>query len=358
MPISHIHLRDYRNFTYLNLDLHPSLNIIIGNNGAGKTNILESLIVASNTKSFRTLNDLDLILKGKESALIDIKGDNDFRNVISKKGKYLSINKKPVSKMSDYIGQLNCILFKPSDLELFNQNSKERRRIFDIEIGKIDRSYLYSLLTYNKLVKDKNHLLKQETIDSTYLEILEESMIPHIHSIILKRQNFIDFINEHIEEEYYQLANQKDEIQIFYKRCFEIDKFIIKDELNKNHSKDMLYRCTTSGPHRDDIIFKFNGCPIESIASQGQKRMVMIAFKLALIKYIESVSNKTPIILFDDILSELDIDNRKRLIDKIKNIGQTLITTTDVEGLNIDCPCKVIEIKKGALYGVNDYKTR
>lgn len=353
MMIKKIHLRDYRNISSIDFNLHPKLNIIIGENGAGKTNILESMIVVSNTKSFRTIDDRDLIMKTKDATLIDIVGDNDYRVVVSNQGKKLFINKKAILKTSNFIGKLNCILFKPSDLELFSQSSKERRKIFDIEIGKIDNQYLKSLLAYTKLLKDKNHLLKQNNIDENYLEIVEESMVSNIYLIEKRRQIFIDYINSCIEKIYFDLSNRNDKIMIIYKKSFDIDEDLIKESIKKNRDKDLLYRYTLLGPHRDDIIFKFNDYPIQTIASQGQKRLVMISFKLALASFVENVTNKKPIILLDDILSELDIYNRQRLLEKIKNIGQTVITTTDILGLKNISDGQIIKIKKGALYGID-----
>lgn len=357
MIVSHLRLRDYRNISKMEVDLHPKLNVIIGDNGAGKTNILESLIVVSNTKSFRTLSDADLIAKRKDGALIEAKSDNDYRVVITNQGKSLFINRNSIARTSSFIGRLNCVLFKPSDIELFTQSSKERRKIFDIELGKIDPEYLMSLVRYTKLIKDKNHLLKQATIDEIYLATIEDAIIPNIYTLIKKRTAFIDFINQDIQKYYFELSGQNDEIKVEYKRCFEVDQATIKEMIVKNHDKDFMYRYTCLGPHRDDIGFKINNYPVESYASQGQKRMVMIAFKLALIHYIESETKKQPIVLLDDILSELDLDNRNRLINRIKDIGQTIITTTDLVGINFNLDGRVIKIKKGEIYDINECKS-
>lgn len=358
MIINNLYLRDYRNISKINISFHPKINIIVGENGAGKTNILESMVFTSNTRSFRTSDDEDLIMKGKEASLIEIQGDNDYRVVISRQGKSLFINRQLVLKTSEFIGRFNCILFKPSDLELFTQISKERRKILDVEIGKINHEYLNSLVLYTKLLKDKNHLLKQSSIDNIYLESIEETMVDKIYLIETRRKEFIDYINEHIQDIYFKLSNRLDNISLIYKKCFPIDIDSIAQAIKKNHDKDFLYHHTVLGPHRDDILFKFNDYPIHTIASQGQKRLVIVSFKLALAKYIEAKTNERPIILLDDILSELDIANRQRLLDYIQNVGQTIITTTDIMGLNSLNISQVIKIEKGALNGIDNCSSR
>ena len=205
MPVKSIKLNNFRNYKAAEFNFDPNLNIIVGKNGIGKTNILESLIFTSNTKSFRTLDDQDLIKKGEEFArLICNTDDAEYRVVINKSGKKLYINNIPVKRASDFIGKLNCILFKPSDLDIFDHSPKERRRILDLEIGKVSRNYLDAVLKYNLLLKDKNKLLKEQNIDSTYLILLEEQMIPCIKVIINERTDFIDHINSHISDIYHR----------------------------------------------------------------------------------------------------------------------------------------------------------
>ena len=345
MLVNSLTLKDYRNYSSYSIEFNPHLNIIVGNNGTGKTNILESIIVVSNIKSFRTLNDKDLIQKDKEYLRILLKSDtNIYKVVINSEGKSLFINDNPIKRTSEFIGKLNAILFKPSDLELFNQSPSERRRLLDIEIGKISKKYLNDLNKYKYLLADKNKILKDIEIDETLINVIEESMISPIQTIIDEREKFFDIINSEITNIYQSLSNSKDTVQIVYKKCCE--KEDVKENISKYKDKDKYYHYTTFGPHHDDYEFKYNNYDINSIASQGQKRMVLIAFKFALIKYIEQNTNSTPVVLLDDILSELDKDNQERLLNVIPKNAQVIITNTDINNLNIKNEYKLIKLKE------------
>lgn len=345
MLVSSLRLNNYRNYKVKSLSFKPGSNIIIGKNGVGKTNILESLIVVSNTKSFRTLDDRDLIKKDEEYSRIECLSDKDkFKVVISQNGKRLYINDNPVKKTSQFIGKLNCILFKPSDLNLFNDSPKERRRLLDIEIGKVNKEYLNSLLTYNSLLKDKNKLLKGEKIDNDYLEIIEGKMIEMMKIIIRDRQDFIETINFYINDYYKKISGYDGEIKVVYKKCSEIEK--LEEDIKRSHEKDFLYHYASFGTHHEDYYFYMKNERLETIASQGQTRMVLIAFKLALEEYIRMKINDVPILLLDDILSELDKENKERLLKIIPSDTQVIITGTDLIGMNITDDFNLIEIKE------------
>ena len=345
MLVKNLKLNNYRNYTKAEIFFDPNLNIIVGKNGIGKTNILESLILISNTKSFRTLNDQDLIKKNTEYLKIecDTKTDN-YKVVINQSGKKLYVNNIPIKKTSEFIGRVNCILFKPSDLDLFNQSPKERRRLMDLEIGKVSKKYLDAILTYNLLLKDKNKLLKENNINKTYLDLIEEQMIPKIKTIIEEREEFINSINYFISDYYNKISKKNSSIKIIYKKCCDIDS--IKITMEKNREKDLYYHYAYFGPHHDDYEFIMDGYALNSIASQGQTRMVLIAFKLSLMKYIQNKTGNVPILLLDDILSELDIENRERLLKTIPKETQIIITGTDLEGMNIKSNFNLIELKE------------
>ena len=345
MLVKTLKLNDYRNYTNFSIEFNPNLNIIIGNNGVGKTNILESIIVVSNAKSFRTLNDQDLIKKSKEYLKIDLQSDtNNYKVVINSKNKSLYINDNLAKRSSDYIGKLNAILFKPSDLEIYTDSPSERRKVLDLEIGKVNNNYLRALLQYNSLLKDKNKLLKELEIDETLLNVIEESMIPNIKIIIKEREKFIETVNKYISDYYSDIAGNKHKIEIKYKKCCEIDN--VEEMMMASKTKDQYYHYSTFGPHHDDYYFTIDDYDINSIASQGQRRIVLIAFKFALIKYIEQNANITPILLLDDILSELDKDNQERLLKMLPENTQVIITNTDIKNINIDKDYKLIELKE------------
>lgn len=345
MLIKDLKLKDYRNYTDYKVEFNPNLNIIVGKNGVGKTNILESIIVISNTKSFRTLNDKDLIKKEKDYLTIELNTlDNNYKIVINQNNKSLYLNNNLAKRTSDYIGKLNAILFKPSDLELFTDSPSERRKILDLEIGKVNNNYLKSLLQYNSLLKDKNKLLKELNIDETLLSVIEESMIPNIQILIKEREKFIEEINKNISDYYLKISGNNNLIKINYKKCCEVEN--IKQSLLSSKQKDYYYHYATFGPHHDDYFFTINDYDVNSIASQGQKRMVLIAFKFALIKYIEEKTQEKPILLLDDILSELDKENQERLLNTLPKGIQTIITNTSINNINIETDYKLIDIKE------------
>ena len=345
MLIRSIKLNNYRNYTNATFNFNPYLNIIIGKNGTGKTNLLESIVVTSNTKSFRTKLDQDLIKKNTDYTRIEVNTEtNRYRVVINKNNKSLYIDNNLIKKTSDFIGKINAILFKPSDLELFTQSPNERRKLLDIEISKVSRRYITAILKYSHLLKDKNKLLKEDKIDEILLSVINEELEPLIQIIIEERQKFFQVINENISEMYSIISGKETKIEIKYKKCSEIAE--IKNKIEESKEKDFYYHYTTYGTHHEDYDFIMNGYNINSVASQGQKRMVLIAFKFALIKYIENRTGQTPIVLLDDILSELDKDNQERLLNVIPQNTQIIITNTDIKNLNIKKDYKLIELKE------------
>ena len=345
MFVKQLRLYNYRNYSRKKIEFDPNLNIIIGNNGSGKTNILESIVVVSNTKSFRTNNDTDLIKKDCDFSRIDLDADSGkYKVVINKKNKSLYIDDKLINRTSQFIGKINAVLFKPSDLELFTQSPAERRRLLDVEISKVSNRYIQAILKYNSLLKDKNKLLKELEVDEVLFDIFNDSMVPLIRIIIDEREKFFEEINKHISTIYERISSEKKDIKIIYKKCAQINE--VEEEIKKSKEKDFYYHYTTFGPHHDDYSFKMDGYDLNSVASQGQRRMVLIAFKFALVKYIQDTTGITPIVLLDDILSELDKYNQERLLNIIPEDTQVIISNTDINNLNIDKQYRIINLKE------------
>ncbi len=345
MLVKTLRLNNFRNYEKTYLEFDPHLNIITGKNGTGKTNILEAIIVVSNTKSFRTNEDSDLIRKGEDFTRIELASDESmFKVVINRKNKSLFIDNVLAKRTSDFIGKLNAVLFKPSDLELFTQSPQERRKLLDIEISKLSYKYVQALLKYNSLLKDKNRLLKEIEPDEMLLKVINESMAPLIRIIIEEREKFFDYINEYISTNYAMISGTYKTITVKYKKCCEI--YEVKDKLDNSLEKDYYNHHANFGPHRDDYSFYMGDYEINSIASQGQKRMVLIALKFALVRYIQFINKKTPVLLLDDILSELDKDNQERLLNIIPDSMQVIITNTDVRDLKIAGNYKLIRLKE------------
>ncbi len=341
MYIKEIQLRNFRNIDFCSIQFNEKTNIILGKNAQGKTNILESLVFLSSTRSHRLAIDQHLIKHEKDCSTIDCylndeEKDKKLTAVIHQRGKTLMINKNPVARSSEFIGNLNVVLFSPSDLNLFEDSPKERRKIVDVEIGKISPLYMIHLSKYMKLLKERNMLLKMNRINDSYNDILESQMIEEQKKILLYRYQFIDEINKTLMKYYEKLSGQSLVIQCFYESCVEINKDIdvsLRKMMDRQREKDVQYRSTSAGIHRDDFIFKLEGRKVEEVASQGQKRMVILAFKLSLLDYIKNMTKKLPVLLLDDVMSELDSEKRRNLFNAIPQEIQTVITTTDSDEL-------------------------
>lgn len=335
MIIKQLQLRNFRNYELINLIFNQELNIITGNNAQGKTNLIESILYLSTTKSHRVSDDELLIKKHCDYSDIscDVYSkslDKKVRILIKKNGKNLFINKNPINKVSDFIGEINAVLFCPDDLNLFSQSPKYRRKFIDIEISKISKQYTSILKEYYKLLKIRNAYLKRNTIDEAYLSILSDKMA-HLQVIISKqRSKFIKDLIKYTNYFYLQFSNENLLIDCEYRSFIDeenIDVNYIKKTYEDNLEKDKMMNQTNFGIHKDDFIFKMGDYFVEEFASQGQKRLILLSIKLGLIVMIHKLTKEYPILLLDDVFSELDIINQQKLMNIIPNEVQTFITT-------------------------------
>ncbi len=355
MILKSINLFNYRNISKITINFNKYLNVIIGDNAQGKTNILESIYFLSTTRSFRTSNDNNLIKIDSEFSVIEAQiylvRDLNIRCVIHDKGKSLFINKNKVIKSSDFVGNINAVLFSPSDLEFFTDSPKNRRKEINIEIGKISKEYNSHLSNYLKLLKDRNNLLKNN-VDLILLDIIDDSLIKSSIYILNYRNRFIDFINNNINEKLFIICNYELNIKVVYDTYtsnydYENIKNIYKNGLNK----DILFKSTNIGIHKDDYKFMVNNIPIQDFASQAQRRLVILAYKLCVLDFIYNVSGNYPILLLDDVMSELDNKNKTSLLNYLNGLIQTIITTTDLNDIliNTDIKPSVVEIVDGKI---------
>lgn len=360
MKIINVKCRYFRNIESCNIHLNKGINVIVGKNGQGKTNFLESIYYLSTTRSFRVLKDQDLIQHGKElskieASIIDNEILKNLACVIHSKGKTCFIGNQQISKTSEFAGKLNAILFAPSDLEIFYASPKVRRRLMDVEIGKIDSYYSFQLNRYNRLMKERNSSLKMEKIDHDILDALEEQMIDAEKIIIEKRLNFIHFINNHLSSLYHSLSGENNRITCQYKGIVEcIDDNFFEEQRKKfkeTRQRDWILKVTTHGIHRDDLSFEMDGNILDHVASQGQRRMTVLSLKLAFISYVIEKTGRKPILLLDDVLSELDSEKRKNLFNSIPEGIQTIITTTELDEIIKELPLKpkVLVMDKGKM---------
>lgn len=332
-------MRNFRNYEKAEIVWNPEMNLITGRNAQGKTNLLESLVYLSLSKSFRTSTDTLLIKSGHEHAeigcIVEEERQRRLDAVIHGKGKTLMVNRSPVKKSSDFVGILNVILFSPDDLGIFNDAPRERRRIMNQEIAKISVSYLHAMNRYQNLLRNRNALLKEYRPDTGYLDTLDEQMTAESAAIIRQRSKFIRGINGYISDLYKELSGDSIDVTVHYSCCIEDpDEEDIESQLRKMYEsgrqRDLDQSVSSTGVHREDLIFEINGRNLIMTASQGQKRMAVLAFKMALLKYIRSETGHDPVLLLDDVLSELDLTRQEKLIDMVTGPYQCMITSAEV----------------------------
>ncbi len=359
MKLNYLKCRYFRNLEDITCHFSQGLNVITGDNGQGKTNIVEAIYYLSLTRSFRVQDDRELIMDGKDCGIIDCSFThsnlrNDLRCVVHNKGKTCFVSNQIVPKTSEFIGKLNAILFVPSDIEIFHVSPKQRRRMMDIEIGKLDNTYSFHLSRYNQLMKERNMLFKLSKMDENHLDVIEFQMSQSACHVYEKRKKFIEFLNKKINENYKKLSCEQSTIQCFYKSFseelqFDINKY--KKLLKQGRDKDFILRKTSMGIHRDDLVFMMNQHLVDSYASQGQRRMIVLALKLCFVDFVQMKAKTTPVLLLDDVLSELDIEKRRNLFSAIPNGVQTIMTTTEIKDLDITqhLDINLLRIHKGQL---------
>lgn len=337
MYIKQLKLFNYRNYQSLDISFNKKMNVIIGKNAQGKTNLLESIYFLSLARSFRTNEERTLIKYENEFSDIScLLSENDqdkyLRSIIYQKGKSFFIGKTIISKVSDFIGQLNVVLFSPEDLYLFSQAPRYRRRFIDQELSKLSKKYFYHLNCFHKILKERNNFLKNNFVDEKMMDVFDFQLVGEEYEIIKLRSSFIEYINCKIKDLFYEISGMNLNVEIEIKHGIEtseMSKECLLKEHYKSRYKDFETHTTNVGIHHADIKFLFDGKNILWLASQGQKRLVMIAFKLSLLKYIEFISKRKAIVLLDDVLSELDIEKQNYLIKKLDVDYQCFITTTN-----------------------------
>ncbi len=348
MIIKKLNLNNFRNYSRLNLDLNPKMNIFIGENAQGKTNILESICVLALTKTYRYGVEENLISFGKNKAKIVSKVKknkliNTLEIIIEENNKKIMVNNQEIKKVSDYISNLNVILFTPEDLEIIKGSPNIRRNLINIELSQISKKYLNTYNEYNKILKMRNEYLKLISNSSKenkiYLDIITDKFIEKAIIIYRERKKFIDKINDSINSIYKNIT-EDDGLKVIYETNISLDNFeeeniksTLNNKLKNNYQKEVNYGMTLYGPHRDDFSFYLNGNNLKNFGSQGQQKIAVLSFKLSEIDIFKEYSGENPVLLLDDIFSELDIKKRNRLLDYINKDIQSIITTTDLKSI-------------------------
>ena len=337
MIIQSLELADFRNYESLQMQFSPGTNILFGENAQGKTNILEALYMVSTTRSHRGVRDRDLIRFGQEEAHIRaelLKGEIDYRvdmHLRKTKSKGIAINGQRIRRASELVGLLHIVFFSPEDLGIVKNGPSERRRFMDLELCQLDASYLHDLNQYNRTLEQRNKLLKDigqfpqlaDTLD-VWDDRLEEFGI----RIIQRRDKFLSQLVPMVEELHGRLSGGREKLRLVYEPNTPAEQF--HEKLRDSRARDISMRMTFTGPHRDDFSFFDGEIDLRRFGSQGQQRTCALSLKLAEIELVKSLIGDKPVLMLDDVLSELDSGRQNYLLDTIGGI-QTFITCTGLD---------------------------
>ncbi|MFD2658289.1 DNA replication/repair protein RecF [Gracilibacillus thailandensis] len=351
MYIQQLSLNHYRNYDQLSVQFDDKINVIIGENAQGKTNLMEAIYVLGFSKSHRTTKDKELIQWEQNYAKIEgsvFKRKQQFplEIQITNKGKKAKLNHLEQKRLSDYIGALNIVMFAPEDLNLVKGSPQIRRRFIDMEIGQIQPIYIYHLGQYVKILKQRNHLLKQlqkrKSNDLTMLRVLTEQLIEHAAIILEKRFMFMKRLRTWANEIHRGISRGIEDLDLQYAPTIDVSETdekekigtVLAETFEKLETKEVERGTTLIGPHRDDLVFYVNDKNVQTFGSQGQQRTTALSLKLAEIELIYQEINDYPILLLDDVLSELDDFRQSHLLDTIEGKVQTFVSTTSVDGIH------------------------
>jgi len=359
MIIETLNLENFRNYESLNINFDEKYNIIYGDNAQGKTNILEAIYMCGTSKSHRNSKDKEVIKFGKDEAHIKLclrKNNNPVKidvHIKKNKSKGIAINGLPIKRVSELFGIINVICFSPEDLKIIKNGPSERRRFIDIELCQINKLYVYNLVNYNKVINQRNNLLKELSFDNNkYLyetiDVWDEQLLNYGNEIIKIRKKFIDNLNEVINDIHREITDDREKIVIKYEPSVTDKNFAY--ELKRNRDRDLKYKATTIGPHRDDLGFFINDTDIRYYGSQGQQRTAALTLKLSEISLVRDMIKDNPVLLLDDVMSELDRNRQEKLSSVIKNV-QTIITCTGIEDFikSSEKTSSIYKIKNGSL---------
>lgn len=337
MFIDSIKLDQFRNYESLELSFSPGTNILYGDNAQGKTNILEAVYLCGTTRSHRTSKDKEMIRFGQDQAhLRMILSRDDFSDQIdvhlrASKAKGIAINSVPIRKARDLMGKVYLVFFSPEDLQMIKNGPSERRKFLDVEISQMDPVYISDLSSYVRVINHRNRLLKDISFHPSLLPTLDawdEQLVSYGKKIIEKRDLFIKDISDEVKDIHGNLTGNKEKIELVYEPNVSVED--MEEQLKKSRGKDLQTGTSVVGPHRDDVAVMVNGIDLRKYGSQGQQRTAALSLKLSEIFLIQKLKKEKPILLLDDVLSELDEKRQTYLLNSIHDI-QALITCTGLD---------------------------
>lgn len=349
MIITKLILRNFRNYERLEVRFNPRLNVIVGDNAEGKTNIVEAIQFLSLARSFRTTETSELIKNERQFATIEARVEEDtiHRNIVAiltPSSKKITCNKKPIRKISELSGLINVIVFEPKDALMFNDSPLVRRNFLDINLSKKSPVYLENLMTFDKLLKERNALLKEDNVDEVQINVVTSQLIAAEETLCRYRQTYINEINSLLSKIIVNIKGSKEEAHLEYYPFVKVDGDFVQNATRayeRNKESDIKHKATQIGIHREDMKMILNGKDISTHGSQGENRIAVIALKLAPYFLIED-KDKKPIVVLDDVMSELDKTHQDKLLKFLEKLEQVFITSTKLNVKN----ASIYEVKK------------
>ena len=351
MIITDLNLVNFRGYKNTKISFTPGINLFVGENAAGKTTLLEAIYYLSLTRSFRTSSNSELIKSGEQTSRIDAKITEGERKkqikvLITKDAKKIICNDKPISKLSELSNIINVVSFQPKDVLMFDDSPRIRRNFLDVSISKVDQNYLHCISKYDKLVKERNELLKSAKMDDITLEVITSEIINVSEYIVKRRKRYIDEINEYLSTIVKHIKGEKEVIKLVYRPFVEPDEQFIenaKKVFENAKENDLKHKSTSVGIHREDYCALLNDKDLSEYGSQGEKRMITLALKLCPY-FLVGDKDKKPIVVLDDVMSELDPNHQRLLARFLSKFEQVFITANK------------LVIKGASIYEVHDHK--
>lgn len=359
MFIKRLQMLNYRNYNVLDISLGPHVNVFMGDNAQGKTNILEGIYYCAFARSHRTSKDRELINWSSDNALLSVtvgreRLDKRIDISILKDGKKaIQINKIKIKKIGELFGNFNVVMFSPEDLKIIKDSPGVRRKFIDMELCQLNPKYYYNLVQYNKVLNERNSILRNRNINKDILDIYDMQLVEFGYNIIIDRLEYIQKLNKYSAKIHSDITSGKEKIEFKYISTIK-DLENIKESfyslLEKNRSRDCERGITSIGPHRDDFTVLINDIDTKSYGSQGQQRTAVLTIKFSSLKIIKELTGEHPVLLLDDVLSELDFSRKRYILSTIGDI-QTIITCTGIEDLYeyLDDKSKVFKVKDGEI---------
>ena len=359
MRIKNLNLKNFRNYVEESVEFEEGLNVLFGKNAQGKTNCAEAVFYLCTGISPRSKRDKQLIRHGEECAELSASaygryGDIKIEAKITENGREFKLNGNKITKNAEILGNLFSVFFSPHELRLIQDGPDERRRFLNVSISQLSRPYYTALSRYNKILEQRNNLLKSRDLDTVYdsLPVWDEQLCKYASILAFKRAEYIEMLAPLASDAHSYLTDGAEELKISPEKKYkgsekELEKRLF-DELSNNYDRDIRLGYTASGPHRDDIDIEINGVDAKNFASQGQTRTCALSIKLAEVEIFKELSGEYPVLILDDVMSELDLPRRKKLVERTSGL-QTILTCTHAERVLYGKSANKIKIENGAV---------